>query len=345
MSLQLPNAAPARETTGRSWCFTLNNYTPQQEAMIQDWSVTYLVYGREISSTGTPHLQGCVTFSAPIRLTGAKKLLPTAHWEKAMALGNARNYCMKEGNYFTKGSLNQGKRTDLEEATNTLFEKGIAETARQHPTTYVKFHGGLNALSFMVSVGKKEEWRNVEVHWLYGPTGSGKSRGCHRVSDDDVWCSAVGMGMKWFDGYYGQKDVIFDDVREGHIPFAEWLRLLDGYKTTVSVKGGMTAWRPERIFITSPKHPRDQLANEFEAMDQLMRRIDHVWQFPEEANAFDDFFQVDEVPGTPIDAEEPMEILSSPPVSPTVHFTPIEDFDEFEEQWNEAQVAEFIDLT
>ena len=58
--------------------------------------------------------------------------------------------------------------------------------------------------------------KKVEVKWFWGPTGSGKTYTAYQIVQerklqDDLWVSAD--TCKWFDGYGGQKAVIFDDIR------------------------------------------------------------------------------------------------------------------------------------
>lgn len=48
-------------STFRNWCFTLNNYTPEEEILIQSKvpdEISYVAYSHEQGKEGTPHLQG-----------------------------------------------------------------------------------------------------------------------------------------------------------------------------------------------------------------------------------------------------------------------------------------------
>lgn len=98
----------------KTWCFTLNNYTPDDEACFQEWpGVSYLVYGREVSSTGTKHLQGFVTFRKACRFPSVKKLQPRAHWESARCAAASIHYCKKDGDYVEIDHRKQGQRNDV----------------------------------------------------------------------------------------------------------------------------------------------------------------------------------------------------------------------------------------
>lgn len=95
----------------RRWCFTLNNYTPQEEQDVLDLInngalVTYGIFGREVGASGTPHLQGYLRMAKLYRL-GAMRLLPglqRAHLEPAK--GNEESnivYCSKDGDFSAGG--------------------------------------------------------------------------------------------------------------------------------------------------------------------------------------------------------------------------------------------------
>lgn len=83
----------------RFWCFTLNNYVAADYRILKLIPHTYLIYGREISSTGTPHLQGYITLIGPMTLRDLKKYHPRVHWEIARSSEASRRYCMKDGDY------------------------------------------------------------------------------------------------------------------------------------------------------------------------------------------------------------------------------------------------------
>lgn len=95
--------APVRshqhDAMSKHWCFTLNNYTVEEENYLRDEgaNVEYLIFGKEIGDNGTPHLQGYVVFINRKRMTAVKKWLKRAHWEiKRGSPLEASNYCRKE---------------------------------------------------------------------------------------------------------------------------------------------------------------------------------------------------------------------------------------------------------
>jgi len=98
----------------------------------------------------------------------------------------------------------------------------------------------------------KTEPRNhdVEVHVLYGPTGTGKSRWCMDEYPGAYWKQR----SKWWDGYF-KHDVVIVDEYYGWLPFDLLLRLCDRYPLLVESKGGQLQFVAKTICFTTNKHP------------------------------------------------------------------------------------------
>ena len=115
----MPNALAAAvpNSKARYWVFTLNNYTDDDIVRLDAIVCIYLVYGKEVGENGTPHLQGTICFSDQKRFTAVRQLLGgQCHIEICRALSESDEYCKKDGNFVTRGTLpSQGKRNDLEE--------------------------------------------------------------------------------------------------------------------------------------------------------------------------------------------------------------------------------------
>lgn len=180
----------------KSWVFTLNNYTDNDEKIIQAWEHTYCAYGREVSETGTPHLQGFVTFQRAYRLTALKKLMPRAHWEKACT-ADAANYCFKEGDFYLSDRRTKKRGRGgaaLDDLTEFIINGGtIQEAWKLHPTTMVKHYKGIELLAAQVNPKKAkasyeaESFNREPLEWdhdhdsmkswiLQGDPGTGKTQ-------------------------------------------------------------------------------------------------------------------------------------------------------------------------
>lgn len=97
---------PSRNTRGRAWCFTFNNYSNQELQDLKDYfeidTETQFVLGKEIGENGTPHIQGCVRFKSARTFQSMKKLMPKCHIEICKNWNASVQYCKKEGNHSTK---------------------------------------------------------------------------------------------------------------------------------------------------------------------------------------------------------------------------------------------------
>lgn len=267
------NLQPPRDKPSRSWCFTLNNYTEADVQRCRDWESKYIVFGKEIGASGTPHLQGFITWKKPMRLSAVRKLCGRAHWEIARSEDAAANYCMKE-NYEIIDKRTQGSRTDLENAIDLIKQKGLKKMKEDFPKEYIRYHNGME--KFALSLQKPRDFKPV-VKWIHGPTGTGKTRSVVDI-ENDLWISS--SDLRWWDGYENQEAVLFDDFRADMCRFRWLLRLLDRYPCKVEVKGGFREFNSKRIYITSCKHPNDVYDNtkfdHDEKVDQLLRRLDDI---------------------------------------------------------------------
>lgn len=120
----------------RHWAFTLNNYTDDDIVAVEAvaTTATCVVYGKEISETGTPHLQGFISFPNARRATSLHKLFPSsAHWSVARQPFAAYQYCLKDGDYREFGTKPleprkgacKGRRTDLAAVRDAIKEGEI----------------------------------------------------------------------------------------------------------------------------------------------------------------------------------------------------------------------------
>ena len=175
----------------------------------------------------------------------------------------------------------QGKRTDLDEVCALINEGGtMVDLVSKFPAQVVKFRHGLE---YLLQVKTPRRFFKTTVWWLWGPTGSGKSRYAWEQGPSSYMKAC---NHKWWDGYIGQEIVIMDDFRPSKdLPFSFILNLFDRYPLSVEVKGGMAEFVSRTIFVTTPNSPEDTCEHldwlGVEQKNQLLRRIDHVVQFPQ----------------------------------------------------------------
>ena len=252
--------------------YTCCNYTDEHLGMVEQMECTKHLCGKEVApTTGTPHLQGRITFKNTRRKSGlVKQYGKQFSW--TIARSEDSRYEAKEGNVIIDVDYReQGKRSDLNSAVEAVMEKKtLKQVAMDHPATFVRYGKGLMHLRSLLIEERAEE---PQVVVLYGETGSGKSRQAREMLSEDKWTWYPQMGQ-WFDGYDGQKEVLFEEFR-GQIPLGFLLILLDRYGCRVQYKGGSCEFCANKIIITSPCHPRswyEKCENE-DVWAQLKRRI------------------------------------------------------------------------
>lgn len=256
----------------RNWCFTINNWKNDDIEAINSWSdASYVVYGKEVGENNTPHLQGYVELTKKCRLSYMKKLHNTAHWEPRMGTqSEAINYCIKDNDYVEIGTKKKaGERTDLDRVRTMALEDGMRMVTAKGNSQQIRI-----AEKFLTYNEEPRDWK-PEVIWIWGPTGTGKSRlARERCNLSDLYTK--NDGTKWWEGYDGHEDVIIDDFRDSWWSITEMLSLLDRYEKRVEYKGGLRQFKPKKIIVTSAMEPSACYRNTGERIDQLMRRIDEI---------------------------------------------------------------------
>nr|WAE42148.1 MAG: replication associated protein [Cressdnaviricota sp.] len=254
----------------KSWTFTINNPTEKDVQWMKDIECNYIIGGSEIGEEGTPHIQGFITFKRTYSLAQLKKVHKQAHWEIAQCT-DAANYCMKDMDYYLRDERKKkGQRTDLKTAYTCVEEK-------QSLATYLSENKpNLQCIKVFeiakVALSGKRDFKPF-VKWLWGPTGTGKTRQVVE-KEPDLWIS--GEDLKWWDGYESQEAVLIDDFRSDQCTFAKLLRIIDRYPLRVQVKGGSRELVSRRMYITSCYPPEEVYRNSNENINQLLRRIDEV---------------------------------------------------------------------
>lgn len=137
-----------RVPQSKRWCFTVNNYDPLDEESLRllGLSCKYLIFGREVSSTGTPHLQGFVLFETNYRFAAVVALFPNGtHLEVAKAASHtAAAYCKKDHDFEEFGSCPAapGKTNRYDDFRDWVITFGrrptMAEVAAEWPSIFLQ---------------------------------------------------------------------------------------------------------------------------------------------------------------------------------------------------------------
>lgn len=264
----------------RSFTFTLNNYTDDEQHLVQSLSCKYLVFGREIApETGTPHLQGFVTFPNPRSCAAVRRLLPRCHWEVAVASAAAnRVYCTKSGDFHEAGHLPpDGGVLEVDRWRDIirLAEAGSFSAIKDsYPDVYGLRLGSLERIHRRRPQDISDlDGEGVFHVWVVGPTGCGKSRSAR---DSNPGAYVKDPCTRWWDGYDGEECVIIDDfdkyqVKQG----GDMKRWLDRYVFQAEFKGGMQLIRPKKVVVTSQYMPFE-IWDDPKTVEAILRRVEVV---------------------------------------------------------------------
>jgi len=262
-----------KSSVSKSWCFTVNNYTEDDEKFFNDIELSYSVVGKEVGSdNNTPHLQGFIIFKRAYRLSQLKKLHSRAHWEPAKA-ADAGNYCMKDGNYVIRDYRSQGKRSDLIDYAEAIKTVGVKRAVSENPNMGLKYPGGTKFIQQCLLKHRRVA-EPPTVLWYFGEAGTGKTLSVFEEYDEDeIYVKNCSKGNKWFDGYEQQRVCLFDDFRVDTLDWNFLLQITDRYPISVEIKGGMIPFNSPIIIFTSPRTIENTFVNNGEDIGQLLRRV------------------------------------------------------------------------
>jgi len=271
-------------TKFRDYCVTWNNYTEENYQALVALDTQYLIIGKEIGESGTPHLQAYFYFTSQRSFKSLQKQLYGAHIEPRMAKSTpaqAAEYCKKDGDFFERGVCpEQGKRNDVELVRDQLKQgngmRGVVKVATN-----------LQSIKIAEAILKYEEpkrnWK-PKITWYWGLTGTGKSLKAHKDFEGKDYYRKSSTSEKWFDGYDAHEYVIFDDFLfpENKKEYNYWLDVFDRYSCVVQTKGGIRQFLAKEIIVTSSRCPVGALKEFDQAGGEFLRRIDTILEFKSE---------------------------------------------------------------
>jgi len=271
----------------KMWCYTVNNYDEDTD-MIDIDLVKYICVGKEVSASGTPHLQGFVIFKEAKTLAHCKEILPTAHWAVKYRNSNppqAANYCKKDGDFFEWGECPQfntgaaegGEKTKAnyqlawEQAKLGQFEEMDKSLLFRH------YHTCKRILQDYQN--RATDLTQVCGIWLVGTPDSGKSHIARHIFGEAGFYDKP--ANKWFDGYQREMGdtIIVDDVDHAHRVLGHHLkRWGDKYSFPGEQKGTTIQVRPKRVIVTSNYKIEEIWAGDSQMIEALEKRyIQYVY--------------------------------------------------------------------
>lgn len=298
--------------SSKSWVFTINNHDGERDRAFLEGTAgtfcTYMAFQCEIApGTGTPHIQGYLYLASPRTMRGVKQTVfgteRLQHVHLEIARGSRDEcyaYVSKEDSRDPAADFpfqefgrfddvperrGQGQRSDLHAVSRAVLNGGtLKEIAMAYPESWIKFNKGIRDLYYMRHSTSRTpdddgDYSAPNIIWLFGPTGTGKTRQVFRDHPPDEIFRKTN-GDCWFDGYHGQKVALFDDFRAKWFSFSFLLNVTDRYPLTVGVKNSTVSWSPTHIYFTCPKHPEDLFSGlavtDEGSLQQLVRRLSEI---------------------------------------------------------------------
>lgn len=301
----------AKDTQSRKWMVTINN--PVEKGYTHEYikgilgkmkSCIYWCMADEIGGNrGTYHTHIFVCCSSAVRFSTMQNRFPHCNFDmcKGTSAEN-REYVFKlgkwektskaetrvEGTQEECGELpleRQGARNDLADLYD-MIKQGMSdyEILEQSPDYLLQLDKIERVRQVVIQEKFRKVWRDLDVTYIYGDTGSGKTRGVmehygyenvYRVLDYD----------HPFDSYRGQDVVVFEEFRSS-MRFGEMLNCLDGYPTELRARYANKYACYTKVYIITNQplamqYPNAQRENP-EDFNAFLRRIKRELHFTDE---------------------------------------------------------------
>lgn len=293
---------PKTSRNAKNWCFT--EFTLENVVKFKHADISYVIVGKEVCpDTQRDHWQGYCQFKTKKRLTWIKaNISATAHWAAARGSDvDNYNYCTKDGNLVLehgtrKQVSRQGKRNDLL-AVKAAIDNGntelecfeqFFETSCKHYRAFGRYRA--------LKQGKIHRGEPT-IHVYYSAeSGTGKTRLATYNFPNAFWHMGDNM---WWDGYNGERVVVFDEFRSQY-KYSALLRLLDRTPLTVETKGGTVPMRADTFVFTTNIHPDVWYPGvpDTSALQRRLREWANVVHFPHAVGVMDEEQNI-APPGTP----------------------------------------------
>lgn len=243
----------ARSQSSRKYQITINNplekgYTHERikEILNEFTNLIYACFSDEIGlENGTPHTHIFIICKNGVMFSTVQKRFYGAHIEAAKGKNiDNYNYIRKIGEkYDNKKESNLTEtfeeigelpkdRSCSENLNEKIYEMienncSVAEIINEYPSAIRQINNIEKASSMYKANKVKNIFRKLEVSYIYGATGVGKTRSVmEHFGYENVY--RVTNYKNPFDNYNGQDVILFDEFRSS-LPISDMLVYLDGY--------------------------------------------------------------------------------------------------------------------
>lgn len=280
-----------------NWCFTFNygrEGQPTKEDVLTWWDdiaskTHWAVAGWEVGpKSGQPHLQGYVQWIGKRRLSELKRHRCGNTVSFRVADGDEEsnwNYCTKDGDFLQhgdeprviNGGMREKKRWKI--TLDLIKDNKIDDIEPQLQITQCR-----NIEFLRRKYAKRPAdlaYNEKHTRWIYGPSGSGKSRWARELMAGKTWYDK--SQNKWWDYYEDEEFVLIDDLEKENAKclIAFLKRWFDVYPFVAEVKQGVAKYlRPKKMIITANWHPHEIFGDVAGHWEPIERRVEIVYMGP-----------------------------------------------------------------
>ena len=297
-------------TQSRKWALVINNPLEAglDHAAIREilyrFSPAYFCMADEIATTGTYHTHIFLFSPSPMRFSTVKNRFSTAHIEKAYGSAKAnRAYILKEGHWADTdkaetsvsgtfeewGDLPAEKEEEAPEMFKLIQDlragKSVIEIIEDNPKLAFRIREIETLRQAILEEKYSAENRALEVTYLYGASGTGKTRGIFEKHDRKSICRITDYGGRngvRFDAYHCQ-DVLVLEEFHSQIPISAMLNYLDIYPLTLPARYTDRIACYTKVYITSniplEEQYRDIQRYQMETWRAFLRRVQNVIEY------------------------------------------------------------------
>lgn len=175
--------------------------------------------------------------------------------------------------------VGQGYRADLHGLYDMIkCGKSNYEILEENPTYIDKLEKMDKVRQIIRDEMYKDTWRNLDVVYVWGVTGAGKTRGImDKYGYSNVY--RVTDYMHPFDNYKGQDVIMFEEFRSD-LPLTDMLKYLDGYPLELPSRYNNKVACFTKVYVVSNIDIREQYPNrqkeEPESWSAFLRRIHRI---------------------------------------------------------------------
>lgn len=293
-----------RSKSTRKYLLTINNpidngYSHERlRTILSEFSgVQYWCLCDEVGEQGTPHTHIYVVFKNCVMFETMHKRFYGVHIDQANGTNKEnRDYVRKEGKWLddVKHETNLSDtfeeygelppdRTKQETQAERIMQmirdgKTDAEILEEYPTAYSKLSHIEKSRQTLLAERYKNEWRKLNVTYLWGDTAAGKTRSVM----DEYGYSQVYRVTDYshpFDSYKGQDVIVFEEFRSS-LAIGDMLNYLDGYPVELPSRYANKVACFTKVYIISnislEQQYRNIQADNPETWAAFRRRIHHV---------------------------------------------------------------------